>query len=198
MSKYLITTCAILAALLIAGCSDSPTLTPEAAFKAYHEARNHHDMEMVMHFVDDRARFEYDGSDHVHGVEEFTERLAFDMALAATSEYRLPLVDVDTVVAIITETNDLRRQLGAGPLVYRARYIFTKGRMLYRHYTPLTTTGVPLDEVMPAFLAWLKEEVPVQYSTLVVDGDLVRTPEAAELIGGLLDRYPKVIVDTAG
>ncbi len=175
---------------LALGCSESPPLNAEAAFKTFQEARNLHDLEMIMRHVDKLARFEYDRSDYVHGVDEFRQVQAFDAALDVAIEYRIPMVEADTVVAIVTETNNLRRALGAGSEVYRARYIFYKGKLAYRHYTRLTSTGRPLEELLPAFLSWAEMNYPDDYQQVVNNGELVRSRQSAEILEELLSQYP--------
>ena len=134
---------------LILSCS--PKL--ENRFKAYMEAHNSHDVEKVMSFYAEDARFEFVESWVREGKEAIRKQEEFDAALNSQLDFTDLKVSGDIVTAKVTERSDYYKLAGIDEVYYEYYTIIFRDGLIKEIKTELTQESVKaINEVFQGLL----------------------------------------------
>ncbi len=166
-----------LSLIVIISCSPKP----ENRFKAYVEAHNSHDIERIMSFYAEDARFEFVESWVREGKEEIRKQEEFDAALNSQLAFTDLKVEGDTVTGTVTEKSDYYKLSGIDEVSYEYYAIIFKDGLIKEIKTELTIGSViEINQVFQELLNWVRKEKEKELEDLILEGEVVYSAESAK------------------
>jgi len=163
--------------IVILSCSPKP----ENRFEAYVEAHNSHDVERIMSFYAEDARFEFVESYVREGREEIRKQEEFDAALNSQLAFTDLKVNGGTVTGKVTEQSDYYRLAGIDEVYYEDYTIIFRDGLIKEIKTELTLGSVmEINEVFTDLLDWVRKEKKQELDDLILEGEVVYSAESAK------------------
>lgn len=159
----------LLLPLMMLSCS--PEL--DGRVKAYEKAYNSHDFERIMSLYAEDATFGVAGQFVLQGKEKIRGITEYNIALNVYMSFSECIIQGDTVICKLAETNDWIKMAGIKEAYYSAVFVFGDGLIKLIIAEPTPETSEAFMQVLKPLVEWATKESPQRLAEMMPEGEWV-------------------------
>ncbi len=189
MSAFCYRLVSFVAILVLIFCNSCNSILDEQ-LKLLEEAHNSHDIERLLSFYTDDARFVLVDGWIAEGKDKLRERFEWDFAMHGSLHFFDYQINQDTITCQVEERNDFFTLLDIDVVNYEySKFIFADGLIREIQAKVSQQSIETIDNALSDFMIWATAERTLELEELMADGNLLFTADKAEKWMILLQTY---------